>query len=696
MRKGLSGIASHLLVLLLLAVLVVLPSVPVGAQGAGQTLNISMVPIDIEEEIGGSISVKLPSGYELWKANPDEISWGGETVNCIDYEYHGTKVFSVVTFTDGSQRSALGEQADGIGCGGGVLYIRGPVDIQAEAKQYLRPYVEGTIYEEGTIDIPGVGASYPAYYYLSTHTEEHTSIMSQSGGDVEYQWASVHHTLDIRVALSQSQPLYTVTLWVQTWGLPDGIHSDGLEHTYTIDGQPQLEQHKKYIKDILSSITVSGWKAPTPAPVPSGKETRSPPQVSTPSIVETPTPQEIITYPPATSAELDEMASDYPRAIIYFISRDEYESGELKEVPEEAWHLGPMYEGSHGRWATFKKVLEGESRYWMARIRHEVWWIYYLQDEIERLARYKEDLEETVSRYPESGNRDLIPFYEQLIRDTIALLEDRIEMLAESIAEAEACGYWVTAEMKNWVMHLTYYPESLWSKWNIPKAGSTIQRREELTPEQQQEKLRTQYENNAKSLAEMRQQLARVEESARQNLGNSQKLTENFEGFREDVTQELQTFLKMAVGNLDIAASERLGYLYETIGEKEAGELITDLHSVLRLEMEVAMDSQKNDTRGIVLKVCDAMAKTFLKKMKGSEIFKAGAKKGLFWASLALDSVYTLLSVDTCDQIGTSLDRQLEGYDSLVKKTEQEVRDLVDEITKLEEEQVRLREQMTQ
>jgi len=268
MMKNLWRIASHLLVLLLVAVLVVLPSVPVRAQGAGETVTINMVPVGIEEEVKGSISVQLPSGYELWEAIPDDISWGGETVSCVDYEYHGTKVFSVITFPDGSQHSALGEQADGIGCGGGILFIRGPVDVQAEAEQYLRPYVEGTVYEEGATTVPGDGASYPAYYYLSTHTEEHTSIIHpQTGGDIDYQWTSVHHTLGIRVALSQSQPLYTVHLWAQTWGLPDGIHSDGRQHTYTIDGKPQFEQHKKYIKDILSSVTISGWKAPSAAPV---------------------------------------------------------------------------------------------------------------------------------------------------------------------------------------------------------------------------------------------------------------------------------------------------------------------------------------------------------------------------------------------------------------------------------------------
>ncbi len=242
-------------------------------EGAGGVASVvayqilDMTPVGIEGEISGTVSLRIPTGYELDEAGQDDVSWGEERVSPEHYTYRGTKVFERTTLPDGEPYSALGEQADGIDFGGGILFTRGTVDIQAQAEQYLRPHVEGTIYEEGTIAVPGEGASYPAYYYLSTHTEEHTTIHSQTGRDIEYQWTSVHHALDIRVALSQSQPLYTVTLWAQTWGLPDGIHSDGRPHRYTIDGKPQLAQHKKYIKDLLTSISISGWKAPSAAPV---------------------------------------------------------------------------------------------------------------------------------------------------------------------------------------------------------------------------------------------------------------------------------------------------------------------------------------------------------------------------------------------------------------------------------------------
>lgn len=265
--KGLSRIASHFLVLLLAAVLVVLPSVPVRAQGAGEAVTISMVPVGIKGEISGTVSLRIPTGYELDEAGQDDVSWGEERVSPKHYTYRGTKVFSVIIFADGCQCSDLGKQADGIDLGGGILFIRGPVDIQAEAEQYLRPHVKGTIYEEGTITVPGEGASYPAYYYLSTCAEKHTTILSQTGEEIEYQWTSVHHHLQVRVALSQSQPLYTMTLWASTWGLPGGIHSDGSRRTYTIDGKPQFVRHKEYLKNILASVTISGWKAPSSAPV---------------------------------------------------------------------------------------------------------------------------------------------------------------------------------------------------------------------------------------------------------------------------------------------------------------------------------------------------------------------------------------------------------------------------------------------
>jgi len=264
MMMNLWRIASHLLFLLLVAVLIVPLSGPARAQEAGQTVTFDMVSVGITGKISGAVSLRIPQGYKLVEEGQDDISWGEEMVSPKHYEYRGTKVFERTTL-DGEPHSSLGQQADGIGFGGGILFKRGIVDIKAQAEQYLRPHVEGTIYEEGAITVPGYRflrdghyvehyADYHGCYYLSTST-------------IEYPFKTVNYHLQLRVALSQSQPLYTVTLWSHTWGLPDGIQSDGRWSTYTIDGKPQLAQHKKYIKDLLTSISIVGWKAPAAAPI---------------------------------------------------------------------------------------------------------------------------------------------------------------------------------------------------------------------------------------------------------------------------------------------------------------------------------------------------------------------------------------------------------------------------------------------
>ena len=105
MSKGLSRIAGHFLALLLAAVLVVLPSVPVRAQGAGETVTISMVPVGITGKISGAVSLRIPQGYKLVEEGQDDISWGEEMVSPKHYEYRGTKVFERTTL-DGEPYSA--------------------------------------------------------------------------------------------------------------------------------------------------------------------------------------------------------------------------------------------------------------------------------------------------------------------------------------------------------------------------------------------------------------------------------------------------------------------------------------------------------------------------------------------------------------------------------------------------------------
>ncbi len=263
MRRHVRRAGGYLLVILLVAAITAISPGPLIAQEAGQAVTLDMVPAGITGAVSGTITLQLPPGFELYEVDVDEISWAGETVYCEDYEYHGTQLLDTQTGPDGSHYTSLGDQAHGMGLGGGVLFIRGLVDIKADAQQYLRPYVEGPVYEEGYFSVPGDGSSYQGYYYLSTYTKENISTYYIDGEEIVYEWESVHHDLNVRIALSQGSPLYTVTLWAHTWGLPDRVDEHGWTHTYTLNGKPQLEQHRQYLKDLLSGMMISNWSAPT-------------------------------------------------------------------------------------------------------------------------------------------------------------------------------------------------------------------------------------------------------------------------------------------------------------------------------------------------------------------------------------------------------------------------------------------------
>ena len=253
--KGLGRTASHLLVLLLLAVLVAPPPGPVRAQGAGQTVTLDMIPTGIEGEVKGSIFLQLPSGYELWEAYPNEGTWGDEAVSWTDYDYHGTRVVQTVTFPDGGQDKRTGDEIDGIGFGGGVVYIRGYADIRTEAEKHQKPYVEGVIYKEGPITVPGDGTGYDGYYYLFSRTKEEEG---------EWEWVYGHNGLALRIALSETEPLYTLWVHFWTWGPVDFTDSQGAKYTFNLDGKPVMDTHREYLNRMLSNISISDWKAPSP------------------------------------------------------------------------------------------------------------------------------------------------------------------------------------------------------------------------------------------------------------------------------------------------------------------------------------------------------------------------------------------------------------------------------------------------
>jgi len=262
-KKNLWVMAKRLILLLVLALAIPAPS-PVKAQEEAQTVTLDMIPTGIEGEVKGSVSVQLPSGYELWGAYPNEATWGEETVSWTDYDYHGTRVVQTVTFPDGGQDQRTGDEIDGIGFGGGVLYTRGYADIHTEAEKHQKPYVEGVIYKEGPITVRGDHASYRAYYYFSSRIKEEEG---------DWEWVYGYNNLALRIALSETEPLYTLWVHFWTWGPVDFTHSRGVNYTFELDGRPMTDTHKEYLDRMLSSMSITDWKAPSSAAAPTGIET---------------------------------------------------------------------------------------------------------------------------------------------------------------------------------------------------------------------------------------------------------------------------------------------------------------------------------------------------------------------------------------------------------------------------------------
>jgi hypothetical protein len=263
-KKNLSRIARPLILLLALALVVPTRS-PVQAQEGGQTVTLELIPVGIEGEVSGAISFRLPPGYEPWGTYPPESAWGPATASWPDYDYHGTRVVQTVTFSDGNQDRRTGDEIDGVGFGGGVLYVREDADIRTEAERSQKPYVEGEIYEEGPTTVSGDGVVYEAYYYLSSRTEEEQG---------EYEWLYGYHNLALRIALSQTEPLYTLWLHFWTWGPADFTDRQGTDYTFTLDGNPVMDVHGEYLKAMLSSVTITGWKAPAPLAPPARPQTK--------------------------------------------------------------------------------------------------------------------------------------------------------------------------------------------------------------------------------------------------------------------------------------------------------------------------------------------------------------------------------------------------------------------------------------
>lgn len=263
MKKNLWGIAKPLILLLVLALVMPARS-PIKAQEGGQTVTLEMIPVGIEGEVSGSISFHLRPGYEVWGAYPNEGGWGEATVSWTDYDYHGIRVVQTVTFPDGGQDERTGDEIDGIGFGGGVLYIREYADIYTEAEKSQKPHVQGVIYEEGATTVTGDGASYDGYYYLSSRTKEEEG---------DWEWVYGYNHLALRIALSEAEPLYTLWLHFWTWGPADFTDSQGANYTFKLDGKPVMDSHREYLNSMLSSVSITDWKAPSPVAAPAALET---------------------------------------------------------------------------------------------------------------------------------------------------------------------------------------------------------------------------------------------------------------------------------------------------------------------------------------------------------------------------------------------------------------------------------------
>jgi hypothetical protein len=271
LKRSMSKPAINFL-LLVVMLLIISPFGFVSAQEASQTVTLDIIPVGIEGDASGTVSLDLPVGYQFWGAYPNESNWGTETASWQDYCYLGTRVIQTVTYPDGNSDEWINDEIDGVGFGGGVVYIRGDADISTEAEKNQRPYIEGEIISEGTVMV----SDYQGYYYLSTRIKEETG---------EWEWVYGYNSLALRVALSQTEPLYTLWLRLWTWGPVDFTDSQGVRYTFILDGQQVMATHRQYLEMMLSTITIN-WTPPSPTTTaPSATPTAPPP--TTPSLTTT-------------------------------------------------------------------------------------------------------------------------------------------------------------------------------------------------------------------------------------------------------------------------------------------------------------------------------------------------------------------------------------------------------------------------
>ena len=120
---------------------------------ASRTATLELVPAGVRVD-AGTLSFQVPGGYELVSAEPEESTWAGSRVTYVDHEYRGYKVLDTMVAPDAEVLSALGEQADGLGFGGGVVYLRGLADITVGHPGVLR---NGPAYARQTVFVAATG-----------------------------------------------------------------------------------------------------------------------------------------------------------------------------------------------------------------------------------------------------------------------------------------------------------------------------------------------------------------------------------------------------------------------------------------------------------------------------------------------------------------------------------------------------------
>ena len=207
---------------------------------------------------GATISFEMPPGYEVEETETKTSEAG---IPFTELTFKGSQVKDDITTSWGSSESYL-QWRDPPWFGTETrAHPREYPDIAQEAAHHVLPYVPGDVYTKGAMIVPGDGAvTYQGYYYLSRR-------LGVGETAVEQGFTPEEHFFNATVALTNTPPYYTMSFWGGTWGVQDGTVKDGSTHVHTLDGEPLLARQKAVVEQMLFSVTISDWTAPSTAPV---------------------------------------------------------------------------------------------------------------------------------------------------------------------------------------------------------------------------------------------------------------------------------------------------------------------------------------------------------------------------------------------------------------------------------------------